>query len=70
MPRTAAMALGDTLLTMIDNIVACDSTVNALKLRPELRRAAYTFIGRAVNPAIAAIVGQRPVDISLLLQFT
>ncbi|MGN0219586.1 MAG: hypothetical protein ACI4AX_04795 [Muribaculaceae bacterium] len=69
-PRTAAMALGDTLLTMIDNIVACDSTVNALKLRPELRRAAYTFIGRAVNPAIAAIVGQRPVDISLLLQFT
>lgn len=69
-PRTAAMAMSDTLLTVIDGIIACDSTVNALKLKPELRRAAYTFIGRAVNPAIAAIIGHRPVDISLLLQFT
>ncbi len=69
-PRTAAMALSNTLLNMFDDIIACDSAINALKLIPGLRQAAYTFIGKPVDPSVAAMVGLRHVDINLLLQFS
>lgn len=69
-PRTAAMALSNTLLNMFDDIIACDSAINALKLIPGLRQAAYTFLGKPVDPEIAAIAGARHVDINLLLQFS
>lgn len=69
-PRTAAMALSNTLLTMFDDIIACDSAVNALKLIPGLRGAAYTFLGKPVSADVARLVGMRPVDINLLLQFS
>ena len=69
-PRTAAMALSNTLLTFFDDIMVCDGLSNALKFNQGLSRAAYTFLGRIVNPAIARVVGQRSVDINLFLQFT
>lgn len=69
-PRTAAMALSNTLLTVFDDIIACDSAINALKLIPGLRRAAYTFMGKAVDATVAAMVGTRPMDINILLQFS
>lgn len=69
-PRTAAMALSNTLLEMFDDIIACDSALNALKLLPGLRQAAYTFMGKPVNADIAAMLGLRPIDINLLLHFS
>lgn len=66
-PRTAAMALSDTFLTMLSKIVKCDGVNNALKLQPGLQRAVYTFLGKVVNPDIARIVRQRRVDINIYL---
>lgn len=69
-PRTAAMALSTTLLTLFDDIIVCDGLSNALKFNKGLSRAAYTFLGKPVNPVIAKILGQRSLDISLFLQFS
>lgn len=66
-PRTAAMALSNTFITMFSEIMTCEGTVNALKLVPGLQKAAYTFLGKVVNPEIAAIAGIRPIDISIYL---
>lgn len=69
-PRTAAMALSTTLLTFFDEITVCDGLPNALKFNKGLSRAAYTFMGKAVNADIAALMGQRTIDITLFLQFS
>ena len=69
-PRTAAMALSTTLLTFFDDIVAGNGLPSALKYDRGLASAAYTFFGKAVNPLIAKIVGQRSIDITLFLQFS
>lgn len=66
-PRTAAMALSNTFLTMLSDIVTCEGVTNALKLLPGMQKAAYTFLGKAVNPRIAAIAGVRHVDINIYL---
>ncbi len=69
-PRTAAMALSTTLLTLFDDILECDGMTNALKFNNGLRRAAYTFLGKAVNPDIARLVDERCMDINLFLNFS
>lgn len=66
-PRTAAMALTNTFATMLGDLVTCDGVNNALKLLPGLQRAAFTFLGKPVNPDIARVAGLRPVDISFIL---
>ncbi|MCM1451450.1 MAG: hypothetical protein NC102_04285 [Clostridium sp.] len=69
-PRTAAMALSNTFLTMLSEIFTCEGVTNALMLNKGLQRAVLTFLGRPVNSRIASIVGLRHVDINLLLQFS
>lgn len=69
-PRTAAMALSNTFLTLFDRIVECDGINNTLKLLPGLQCAAYTFMGKVVNQRIAHNIGIRHVDISLILSFS
>lgn len=69
-PRTAAMALSTTLLTFFEDVIVCDGLSNALRFNRGISAAAYTFLGKVVNPAIAALIGQKPLDINLLLQFT
>ncbi len=69
-PRTVAMAMSNTLTAMLDDIMVCDGVANALKLNPGLRAAAYTFLGKCVNPEVASILGVRHVDINLFLQFS
>ncbi|ROT06395.1 hypothetical protein EEL49_08775 [Muribaculaceae bacterium Isolate-104 (HZI)] len=66
-PRTAAMALSNTFLTFFNDITACDGVLNALKLLPGLQKAAMTFMGKAVNPAVASVAGTRSRDINLYL---
>ena len=69
-PRTVAMALSNTFLTMLGEIFTCDGLTNALMLNRGLQAAALTFMGRAVNPDVARLLGQRYTDINLLLQFS
>ncbi len=66
-PRTAAMALSNTFITLMNQLVDCEGVTNALKLLPGLQCAAYTFLGKAVNRHIAAIAGERHVDIDIYL---
>lgn len=67
-PRTAAMALSNTLLTMFEDIIACRTALDAIKINPGLRAAAYTFLGKPVSADVASLLGMRVVDINLLLQ--
>lgn len=70
-PRTTAMAISDTLLTMLGDITGAGGAVGAtLKMHPGLQRAVYTFMGKPVNPLVAGLTGRRAVDIALLLQFS
>lgn len=70
-PRTMAMALSNTLTDMFNDIAACGTGVsNTLKLHPGIQRAVTTFMGRPVNARVAAAAGMRPVDITLLLQYS
>ena len=68
--RTAAMALSNTMLMMLADIITCDGAANALRLKPGLRAAAYTFLGKPVNERIARILGMRSVDINIFLQLS
>lgn len=65
--RTAAMALSNTFLTLMNSIVSCEGVSNALKLLPGMQKATFTFFGRIVNPQIARATGMRSVDISIYL---
>lgn len=65
--RTAAMALSNTFLTLMNSIVSCEGVSNALKLLPGMQKATFTFFGRIVNPRIARAIGMRSVDISIYL---
>lgn len=69
-PRTVAMALGNTFATMLDDILVCDGVANALKINAGLRAAAFTFLGKCVNRRVARLLGIRAVDINLFLQFS
>ncbi len=69
-PRTVAMALSNAFVGMLDEILVCDGVANALKLNCGLRQGALTFFGKCVNARVAGLLGVRPVDISLFLQFS
>ena len=69
-PRTVAMALSNTFVTMLDDILVCDGVANALKINAGLRSAAFTFLGKCVNRRVARLLGIRAVDINLFLQFS
>ncbi len=65
--RTAAMALSNSLITLFDQILPCESVDNALRIIPGLRRAVYTFMGRVVNPVVARCAGGKSTDINIYL---
>ncbi|MDE5744040.1 MAG: hypothetical protein K2H84_00090 [Paramuribaculum sp.] len=66
-PRTAAMALSNTLLTFMNDISASDGVLNALKMHPGIRKGAVTFMGKIVNAGVAETVGMRSRDIAIFL---
>ena len=67
-PRTAAMALSTSLLTLFDQIVNPDT--GAVNLPESITCAVYTFMGRPVNQQIADIAGLRAIDINILLNLS
>lgn len=69
-PRTLAMALSNTFVNMLDEILVCDGAPNALRLNAALRKGVYTFLGKCVNAEAAAVLGLRAVDIEFLIQYS
>lgn len=69
-PRTLAMALSNTFVNMLDEILVCDGAPNALRLNASLRKGVYTFLGKCVNEEAAAVLGIRAVDIDFLIQYS
>lgn len=69
-PRTAAMALSNTLFTLLTRVVDFENIDNALKFTPGLQCAALAFLGKAVNPAFARIADVRAVDIKIFLSLS
>lgn len=66
-PRTAAMALSDTFITLLDDIAGGNTSATSINLTPGLQEAALTFLGKAVNARVAKIAGVRFTDIHILL---
>ncbi|MCM1029461.1 MAG: hypothetical protein NC342_07640 [Pseudoflavonifractor sp.] len=66
-PRTAAMAMTNTFATLLGELTQCEGAVNAMRLLPGIQKAAYTFMGKAVNREIARIAGVRHMDINMIL---
>ena len=66
-PRTAAMALTNTFLSLMHEIISCDGVTDTVKLLPGIQGAVFTFLGKPVNRRVADIVKMRPMDINLLL---
>lgn len=69
-PRTSAMALSDTFITMLDAIAGCGACSSAIQLTGGLQKATLTFLGHAVNRRVAEIAGVRHTDINLLLSLS
>lgn len=66
-PRTVAMALSNTLITLLDDILVCDGVTNALRLTPALRHGVATFAGRLTDRRLATLLNIPAVDINIFL---
>lgn len=69
-PRTAAMAMSNAFMTMLDQLLSCDGPSTALKLNSGLRCGTYIFMGKPVNQQVARMLNMRHVDIAIMLQFS
>ena len=69
-PRTAAMALSDTFITLLGRIAGCEDYGALLPMTPGLQEATLTFMGKAVNAHVAELAGLRYTDIRLLLSLS
>ncbi len=70
-PRTTAMALSDTIITMLSELHTREGGVaDALKLSPGLQKGVLTFLGHPVHKSVADAVKMRQVDITLFLHLT
>lgn len=69
-PRTAAMALSDTFITLLNQIAGCGESGAMLPLTPGLQEATLTFMGKVVNERVARMAGVRCTDIRLLLSLS
>lgn len=69
-PRTCAMALSDTFITMLDDIAGCGACSPAIQLTKGLQNATLTFLGKVVNRKVAEIAAVRYTDINILLSLS
>lgn len=72
-PRTAAMAVSNALVTMFDDILSGtvrDSAADMVKMLPGIRPAIMSLFGKIVNARIASSVGMRSTDLSIYLSLS
>ncbi len=66
--RTAAMALSNTLMTLLTKMMQCGQSVNdSLRAMPGLRQAVFTFRGSITNRRVADVCHARAIDINFYL---
>ena len=70
MPRTTAMALSDTFVTLLTKIAGIEGSGPLLPLGPGLQEATLTFMGKVVNERVAKLAGIRFTDIRLLMSLS
>lgn len=66
-PRTAAMALSNTFIATLDEIMRCDGITNCLRMHGGIQKAVITFFGKLVNHRAAREADMRAIDIHILL---
>lgn len=66
-PRTAAMALSNTILSLFSKLSSLDGVLSLVRADAGLQAAVCTFMGKAVSSDFAALAGVRPLDLNLLL---
>lgn len=69
-PRTAAMALSNSLVTLFSSLHTTDGATNALKLSEGLQAGAVTYLGKIVSGEVAARLGCGSQDISLFIHLS
>lgn len=69
-PRTAAMALSNAIITLLCDMVRVEPRMISSHLQKGVQRGAYVYMGKVVNKSIANKLGMRYVDISLLSQLS
>lgn len=69
-PRTAAMALSNAMVTLLSDMVGVDRCMISSHLQKGLLCGAYVYMGKVVNKKVADRLGLRYVDISLLSQLS
>lgn len=69
-PRTTAMALSDTFVTLLTKIAGIEGSGPLLPLGPGLQEATLTFMGKVVNERVAKLAGIRFTDIRLLMSLS
>lgn len=66
-PRTAAMAMSNTFIALLDETRHCGGIINCVKLKRGIQQSAITFFGKLVNHRVAKEAGMRAIDINILL---
>ncbi|MDE7397693.1 MAG: hypothetical protein K2M98_08210 [Muribaculum sp.] len=66
-PRTAAMAISNTLIDVLPSISSATDIPNPMKMSRGIRMATCTLRGKVVDPECARAIGERPFDINLLM---
>ncbi len=72
-PRTAAMAVSNALVTLFDDIIAGAGTGSAaglIRMLPGVQPAVFSFMGKIVNAQMASSIGTRCADLSLYLSLS
>ena len=65
-PRTAAMALSNAMVTLLSDVVGVERCMISSHLQKGVQCGAYVYMGKVVNKNIAERLGLKYVDISLL----
>ncbi len=66
-PRTAAMALSNTFVATLGEMLRYDGITNCVRMRSGIQKAVVTFFGKLVNHRAARKAGMRAIDIHILL---
>lgn len=69
-PRTAAMALSNAMITLLSDMVGVEPRMISSHLQKGVQCGTYVYMGKVVNKSIAEKLGMRYVDISLLSQLS
>lgn len=69
-PRTTAMALSDTFVTLLGQIAPRDGQGGLTPLCKGVEEATLTYMGKVVNERVAELAGMRFTDIRLLMSLS